>query len=77
MILHFGEFELDDGLRELRLRGARVEVQPKALDLLQYLAQHRDRVIPKRELLEQIWPGVVVSEGALDDRHQYGARRGE
>ena len=65
MILRFGEFELDDALVELRSRGARVEVQPKVLDLLLYLARHRERVVPKRELLEQVWPGVVVSEGAL------------
>jgi len=65
LILKFGEFELDDGLCELRRGGTRVEVRPKSLDLLLYLARNRERVVPKRELLEQVWPGVVVSEGAL------------
>ncbi|HKC50817.1 MAG TPA: AAA family ATPase [Myxococcota bacterium] len=65
MILRFGEFELDDALSELRRDGAPVEIQPKPLELLLYLARHRERVVPKRELLEQVWPGVVVGEGAL------------
>jgi DNA-binding winged helix-turn-helix (wHTH) protein/tetratricopeptide (TPR) repeat protein len=65
LILRFGEFELDDALSELRRRGARIEVQPKALDLLLYLARHRERVVSKRELLDELWPGVTVSEGAL------------
>jgi len=65
LILRFGEFELDEALCELRCRGAVVETQPKALDLLSYLARNRDRVVPKRELLEKLWPGVFVSDGAL------------
>jgi DNA-binding winged helix-turn-helix (wHTH) protein len=65
LILRFGEFELDDAQSELRRGGARVEIQPKPLELLLYLARHRERVVPKRELLEQVWPGVVVGEGAL------------
>ncbi|HXX47687.1 MAG TPA: AAA family ATPase, partial [Myxococcota bacterium] len=65
MTLRFGEFELDEDLCELRRGGARVEVQPKALDLLLYLARNRERVVSKRELLDRVWGGVVVSEGAL------------
>jgi len=65
LILRFDEFELDDALCELRRSGTRVEVQPKALDLLLYLARNRERVVPKRELLERVWPGVIVTDGAL------------
>jgi DNA-binding winged helix-turn-helix (wHTH) protein len=65
LILRFAEFELDDALSELRRGGVRIEIQPKTLDLLLYLARNRERVVSKRELLEQVWPGVVVSEGAL------------
>ncbi|MCC7257758.1 MAG: winged helix-turn-helix domain-containing protein [Gammaproteobacteria bacterium] len=49
----------------MRVAGTIAEAQPKALDLLLYLITHRDRVIDKDELLEQIWPRVVVSESAL------------
>jgi len=45
--------------------GVVADAQPKAFDLLLYLLRNRDRVIDKDELLEQLWPGVVVSESAL------------
>jgi DNA-binding winged helix-turn-helix (wHTH) protein len=62
----FGEFELHEALFELRRGGVRVALQPKALDVLLYLLRHRDRVVPKEELLGQVWPGVVVSEASLN-----------
>ncbi len=64
-MLSFGDFELDETVPELRRAGAVVELQPKVLDLLLELARQRDRVVSRRELLERVWPGVVVSDGAL------------
>ncbi len=61
----FGEFELDLGRKELRGNGARLQLQRKPLQLLLYLARNRDRVVSKEELLDQVWPDVVVSENAL------------
>ncbi len=34
-------------------------------DLLCYLVRHRERVVPKNELLEALWPGSVVVDNAL------------
>jgi DNA-binding winged helix-turn-helix (wHTH) protein len=65
LIYAFGRFELDLGQRELRADGARVDVQTKVLELLIHLLRHRARVVPKRELFEALWPGVVVGESAL------------
>jgi adenylate cyclase len=47
------------------VRGAPLEAQPKAFDLLVYLLEHRDRVVDKDELLQQLWAGTVVSDSAL------------
>jgi tetratricopeptide (TPR) repeat protein len=63
--MRFGEFDLDAGGRELRLRGQVLDVQPKVFDLLAYFVRHAGRVIPKEELLDQVWPGVLVTEGSL------------
>jgi DNA-binding winged helix-turn-helix (wHTH) protein len=60
-----GPFELDVAMNELRRDGVIVEIDRKPLELLSYLARHRERVVSKRELLEAIWPGVFVSEQAL------------
>ncbi len=65
MILCFGDHELDDQQFELRVDGAKVPVQPKVLDVLFHLARARDRVVLKRELLDAVWPGVVVSEASI------------
>jgi len=61
----FGAFELHEPLFELRRGGVRVELQPKALDLLLHLLRHRDRMVPKDELLAHLWPDVAVSEASL------------
>jgi adenylate cyclase len=64
-VYRFADCEVDPALRQVRRHGVAAEPQPKALDLLLYLIAHRDRVVDKDELLERIWPGVVVSESAL------------
>jgi DNA-binding winged helix-turn-helix (wHTH) protein len=64
-LLQFECFELDARLRELRRDGRRVDLQPKPMALLRYLIEHRDRVVSKRELLREVWLGVVVSDDAL------------
>jgi predicted ATPase/DNA-binding winged helix-turn-helix (wHTH) protein len=65
MILCFGDYELDDQQFELRADGVKVPVQPKVLDVLFLLARARDRVVLKKELLDSVWPGVVVSEASI------------
>ena len=65
MVRRFGDFELDEARRELRLRGREVVLQPRVLDLLVFLADRRERVVTKEELLEALWPDVVVADGAL------------
>jgi DNA-binding winged helix-turn-helix (wHTH) protein/tetratricopeptide (TPR) repeat protein len=61
----FGDFELDPRLCTLRKSGRPVAVQPKVFDLLLYLVEHRDRVVPKEELLSTVWRRVTVEESSL------------
>jgi DNA-binding winged helix-turn-helix (wHTH) protein len=42
-----------------------VELERKVYDVLAYLIQHRDRLVTKDELLDQLWPGQVMGEAAL------------
>ncbi len=64
-LLRFERFELDERLRQLRRDGVRVKLDRKPMALLRYLIEHRDRVVPKSELLRQLWPDVAVSDDAL------------
>ena len=65
MSFGFGPFQLDEAGRELRLADREIVLQPRVFDLLVYLVQNRERVIPKDELLDKLWPDVTVTEGSL------------
>lgn len=65
MVIQFGAFTLDGDRRQLFRDGAAVHLTPKAFDLLLLLAVEAPRVVSKREVHEQLWPGTFVSDGAL------------
>jgi DNA-binding winged helix-turn-helix (wHTH) protein len=65
MIFAFGDFELDESLYQLRRKGEVVRLEPKVFDVLAYLVRRRERVVPKDELLAQLWPGEFVSDTVL------------
>ncbi len=68
MLLAFGDYRLDFERRELRRGSEMVSLEPKAFDLLAYLVRHRDRVVSKDDLLQEVWGGRIVSEAALTTR---------
>lgn len=65
MLHRFSNFEIDESKRELRAGERVIEPQRRVLDLLIYLARHTERVVPKMELLEGVWPGVIVTDNSL------------
>jgi predicted ATPase/DNA-binding winged helix-turn-helix (wHTH) protein len=64
----FGEFQLDDERYTLAGPAGPVHVEPQVFDLLRHLLVHRDRVVSKEELLDEIWGDRFVSESALTSR---------
>jgi len=60
-----GELELDVSSGTLLRDGREVHIQPKPLALLRLLLEYRDRIVPKHELIEAVWPDVAVSEAAF------------
>ena len=63
--IHFGDFTLDGGTRELRLRELPVHLTPKAFELLAILIEQRPRAVAKSVLQERLWPATFVSEANL------------
>jgi DNA-binding winged helix-turn-helix (wHTH) protein/TolB-like protein len=61
----FGAFALDRARGELRMAGQLVMLRPKTFALLAYLADRPGQVVPKQELLDVIWPGLVVTDDSL------------
>jgi DNA-binding winged helix-turn-helix (wHTH) protein/tetratricopeptide (TPR) repeat protein len=68
MIYRFGDCELDDQRYELRRGGVPRHLEPQVLEVLAYLVRHRDRVVTKTELLDQIWGSRFVTDSALTSR---------
>ena len=67
-MLVFGDVEVDTDRFEVRRSGEPVAVEPQVFDLLVYLIEHRDRVVTKAELLDNVWGDRFVSESALTSR---------
>lgn len=65
VLLAFGDCELDTRLYVLRRNGQPCQIEPQVFNLLLYLAEHRDRVVRREELLDRLWAGKVVSESTL------------
>ena len=61
----FGDYEFDELGRELRVKGKPVDLESKPLDLLLQLLLHAGEVVTKEELLESVWPDVMVVDGSL------------
>jgi TolB-like protein/DNA-binding winged helix-turn-helix (wHTH) protein/Tfp pilus assembly protein PilF len=53
--IHFEEFSLDPGAFELRRDGQLVKLERIPLQLLFLLAEHRDRLVTREEILDDIW----------------------
>jgi two-component system, OmpR family, alkaline phosphatase synthesis response regulator PhoP len=52
---HFGDVEIDFERSEVRKAGHRLALAAKELQLLRYLVNHRDRVVPREEILQEVW----------------------
>lgn len=61
----FAEFTLDLGRRRLGRGEEALPLSGRAFEVLAYLLAHRDRMVPKRELLDAVWPRMVVEENNL------------
>ena len=78
---HFADFILDPGRAALLRAGQEIKLRPKVFDALRYLLENRGRVVPKEELIKNLWPEAFVTDDslvqcmvelrrALDDRSQ-------
>jgi len=61
----FGQYRLDAAGRVLFRNGARLDLTPKAIDVLIALAQAAGNPVTKGELLAKVWKGVIVGDSSL------------
>lgn len=63
--LHFGHFEIRRVERQLHVAGMPAALGSRAFDVLLALCDRADRVVPKHELIDLVWPGLIVEENNL------------
>lgn len=68
MVYRFGFFELDLNKGELRAGGIAQALEPQVFALLAFLVEHRERLVSKDEIFENVWDGRIVSDSALASR---------
>jgi len=63
--LRFGRFELQRTGRRLLIDGRPALLGARAFDVLVVLVERPGELVGKNELLERVWPGLVVEEGNI------------
>ena len=66
MIYRFADCALDTQLYTLHRAGQDTRLPPKVFEVLCYLIAHRDRVLSKQELCDQVWEGLAISDATLE-----------
>jgi DNA-binding winged helix-turn-helix (wHTH) protein len=62
----FGDCKLDMHLQALYRNSQAIHLQPRVFNLLVYLIEHRNRVVSRDELYEQIWPKQFIASATLE-----------
>lgn len=68
MVHRFGDVEVDEAAGEVRVGGRPRSVEPQVMAVLSYLIRERDRVVPKEELLDEVWGSRHMSASAVTSR---------
>ena len=60
-----GDFQLEPGNHLLKCQGAPVSLNKKRFQVLVYMIEQRDRLVPRQQLLDEFWDGSEVYEENL------------
>ena len=63
--LKVGDWDVDATANQLSRDGQSTRLEPKVIEVLVYLACHAGDVVGREELLQAVWPGVIVGDDAL------------
>ena len=68
-VIKFENFEISQDKFELKLRGKKVDIPPKELQLLYCLASNPNRVFSREQLLEHVWDFAFLGDSRTVDVH--------
>ncbi len=67
-VYQFADITVDLNRFELHRAGEPQRVEPQVLEVLAYLIRHRDRLVTKQELMDQVWHDRFISDSAITSR---------
>ena len=68
MVYQWSDYLLDTDRFCLLRAGVQQELEPRVFDLLLYLVEHRNQVVTRDELLDNLWQGRIVSDNTINAR---------
>ncbi len=60
-----GEWLVERDLNLISCRDKKIQIEPKVMEVLVFLAGNPGRVMPRQEILRAVWPGTFVTEDVL------------
>jgi DNA-binding winged helix-turn-helix (wHTH) protein/tetratricopeptide (TPR) repeat protein len=67
-VYQFADVTVDLDRFELRRAEVPQHVEPQVFEVLAYLLRHRDRLVTKQELMDQVWHDRFISDSAITSR---------
>src|SRR5262245_30824698 len=64
-MFRFKGYTLDIACSTLRSADCDLQLRPKSFEVLRYLVENADRVVTKEELINAIWPKVIVTDDVV------------
>ncbi|MBP3869204.1 MAG: response regulator transcription factor [Solobacterium sp.] len=68
-MMTFGGLKIDAAGRSVTVDGEKVNLTPKEIDLLLYLAEHRNTALSRTKLLEEVWNYDYFGDDRTVDTH--------
>jgi TolB-like protein/Tfp pilus assembly protein PilF len=68
VLYRFGSCTFDTTRRELSREQRQIDVEPQVFELIQYLIENRERVVPRAELQKLLWGARAITDNALNVR---------
>lgn len=62
----FLNYEVQPHLRKITQNGKELVLGKKSFDLLLFLLQRQGQVVTKQELMDSVWPGLIITDSTLN-----------
>ena len=63
--IRFGPFSIEDEPIRLKRGADPVQLRPKSLEVLKYLAERPGQLVSKEELLKRVWASRVIATSSV------------